>query len=74
MHSIPVHRGPITAGAPAAAWRLAWPMGAKEARLPGKPMQRRDPLALIWRAVMRRSAWRLQRACKPQPVPRPVWC
>jgi len=73
MHSIFAHRA-ITAGAPAAAWRLAWPMGAKETRLPAKPMQHRATPALIWRALMRRSWWRLQRAGKPPPLPRPVWC
>jgi hypothetical protein len=73
MHSISAH-GAITTGAPAAAWRLAWPMGAKEARLPAKPMPQRDTPALIWRALMRRSWWRWQRGLRPQPVPRPLWC
>jgi len=60
--------------APAATHRLAWPVGAKDMRLPAKPMRRRDGPALIWRTVLRRTWWRLQREMRPQPVPRPLWC
>lgn len=74
MHSISAHSGPVATGAPAAAWRLAWPAGAKETRLPAKPMQHRDTPTLIWRALMRRTWWRLQRARSPQQQARPVWC
>jgi hypothetical protein len=63
-----------TAAASAATLRLAWPLGAREMRLPAKPMRHRDTPALIWRALLRRSWWRLQRELRPQPVPRPHWC
>jgi hypothetical protein len=68
-------RSPLPpATAPAGAFRVAWPLGAKDMRLPAKPMRRPDAPALIWRAVMRRTWWRLQRDMTPQPVSRPVWC
>lgn len=68
-------RSPLLPATPAAkASRVAWPDGAQEMRLPAKPMRRPDTPALIWRAVMRRTWWRLQRDMTPQPVSRPVWC
>jgi hypothetical protein len=64
----------LPTAAPATAVRVAWPAGAREMRLPAKPMRRPDAPALIWRAVMRRIGWRLQRGTAPRPVSRPMWC